>query len=340
MRPPSPAVVPGARLILVPAAAAPRPTRAAVGSRLVRNADLGLAAGPAQQQAMAQAAADLTGGGVTLGAGAAHLWDLPTDLGTLTLSGSSCVRMMCADRSGAVLLDTEFSAAGSQPQQLPAGTEMLLIQALGAGAAGTTITAHGPGAISSSYAPAGQAPAVGWQAGGTLLQVGPTSFAARGASVKLARAYAGRSGGQRASYATVPARDAVAGQAGVETTLPIGTSVVLIALDLADPAAAQAGDLAIGCLGGTLAAPPQRVATGNRRLLCYDVTTREQGAAGLTISVASASAWSVGAVVGLPGSAVEWATKLSSGLPDNFVPDGPITPGGSVTATYAAGGEA
>jgi hypothetical protein len=39
-------------------------------------------------------------------------------------------------------------------------------------------------------------------------------------------------------------------------------------------------------------------------------------------------------VMGLRGSAAEWATRLSAGLPDQFVPDGPFSPDGSLTVTY------
>jgi hypothetical protein len=60
----------------------------------------------------------------------------------------------------------------------------------------------------------------------------------------------------------------------------------------------------------------------------------------LTIAVASTRGWTVGAVVGVPGTALEWSATLSSGLPAHLVPDGPITPGGSVSVSYAPGGTA
>ena len=337
MHAPAPPAVPGARLLTVPAAAAPRPTRAAVRPRAIRNADLGAAIGSAQQQALAQAASALTGAGVTLGAGAAHLWDLPADSGSFAHSGDSCVRMICTERSGGVLTDIEFATAGSSARPVPAGTEMVLVQALGAPPAGTTVTATGFGAITSTFAPAGQTPAVGWQSTSTLLQIGPSRFAARGSTVHVARAHAIRRNGQRASYGTVAAADAVAGQVGVETQLPATVTVVIIALDVADQGAARAGDLAIGFTGGTLAGP-QRVLAGQRRLLFYDVASANAGATSFTVSVASAQAWAVGAVIGAGGTAAELASALAGGIPDRFVPDGPMSPGGSVTVTYTPGG--
>ena len=335
MRAPAPPAVPGARLVTVPAVAAARPTRAALRPRAVRNADLGAATGAGQQQALAQAASALAGPGVTLGAGAAHLWDLAADTGAFTVAGDSCVRMICTDRGGGVLTDTEFAAAGVGAQPTPAGTEMVLIQALGAPPAGRTVTASGFGVISASIAPAGQQPAVGWQATSTLLQIGPAQFVARGATVQVARVYATRRNGQRASYGTVTAGDVMAGQVGVETQLPATVTVVVIALDAADPGATPGTDLAIGFTGGTLATP-QRVLAGQRRVLCYDVTA-DPGATSFTVSVASAQAWRVGAMIGTGGTAAELASALSSGLPDHFVPDGPISPAGSVVVTYSPG---
>jgi hypothetical protein len=56
------------------------------------------------------------------------------------------------------------------------------------------------------------------------------------------------------------------------------------------------------------------------------------------VSVASATTWTVAGVIGVSGTALEWAAALQSGLPDHFVPAGPLAPGGSLTVTYAAGG--
>ena len=306
MAPPAPPVVAGARLIVVPAAAAPRATRAAVRTRVVRNADLGAAAGPAQQQALAQAAADLTGPGVTLGAGAAHLWDLPADTGAFTLTGDGCVRMISTDRAGNVLA-RHRAGGGGQPGAAGGGrhggprhgarSPAARRRRGHAGAAGTTgpVPAPGFGVISAAFAPAGQAPAVGWQASSTLLQLGPTRFAARGATVRVPRAHATcaqraagelrHRGGGRRDGRPDRRRDAAAGQRQRRAHRP---------RHRADPTASQDGDLALGCTGGTLATPPRRAAAGSRRVLCYDVSARDPGATALTISVASARGWTRG----------------------------------------------
>jgi hypothetical protein len=275
--------------------------------------------------------------GVTLGAGAAHVWDLAEKGARFTFSGDSCLRMICTDRGGAVLSDDELAPSAGSGPSVPGGTEMVTIQSLGALATGTSAGAPGYGAITVHYAPAGHVPAVGWQSPSTLLQIGPCRFAARGATVRVPRASASQRNGQQASYGTVRAADALAGQVGVETLLPSAIDVVIIALDLSDPSASESGDLALGFTGGTLVTPPQRVLAGNRRLLLYDVATRDAGDS-FTVSVASAQGWTVGAVIGMHGRAVELAGALQGGIPDGFVPEGPLAPGGSLTVTYSPGG--
>ena len=214
---------------------------------------------------------------------------------------------------------------------------MVLVQALGQLPSSSTPPAAGFAALTTLYAPAGQSPAVGWQNSSTLFALGPSRFAARGATLRVAQAVSTRRNGQSASYGTVTASDALAGQLGVETRLPVSVNVVIVALDLADASAAAAGDLALGLDGGTLGASPQRVITGNRRVLIYDVASVDPGAQALTVSVASAAAWTVGGVIGVHGNALDWATLLAGGIPDHFVPDGPIAPGGSLTVSYDAG---
>ena len=334
----TPPAVAGARLIVLRATAAPRPTRAALTARTLRNADLGAAIGPAHEQALDQAAAAVVGTGVTLGAGAVHLWDVPNDQGHFTIAGTSGVRMVCTDRGGAALGDVEFIPAGSATQAVPAGTAMVSIQCLGAPPSGVVPPASGFGALTSTFAPTGQMAAVGWQSASTLVQVGPSRFLARGATVRIVRAHATARNGQQASYGTPRAADVVNGQLGVETRLPIGIDVVMIALDISDPSAAADGDLALAASGGTLAATPQRVTTGGRRLLLYDVVARDAAANALVLSVASVSAYGLAGVVGLHGKASEWANRLSNGVPDQFVPDGALSPGGFLIVTYAGAG--
>ena len=68
-------------------------------------------------------------------------------------------------------------------------------------------------------------------------------------------------------------------------------------------------------------------------MLLYDVSATQ--ATALLVSVASVSGHRVGAIVGLKGRAAEWANRLGSGVPDHFVPDAALSPGGSLTVAYA-----
>jgi large repetitive protein len=337
MRPPVPADIVGAQLITVPAASAPRSTKATLSTRALRNADFGAAIGVAHQQAFAKAASDLTAGGVVLGAGAAHIWDVPGDGGLFTIAGSAGVRMLCTDRAGAMLQDLEFAAAGSPVQQLPPGTALVAIECLGALPAGTPSLALAPGAVTTAYAPAGKAPAVGWQNTSMLVQIGPARFASRGATLRLARRTSARRSGQTASYGMVLAADALRGQIAVETCLPASVDVVIVMLDGLDSAASQQGDLALAVQGATLAGQPQRVVRGNRRCLCYDVSARDANVVSFTVSVANSSAWSVCGVVGVRGTALEWAASLQTATLDGLIPEGAIAPGGSLTVKYDSG---
>ncbi|HEY4940109.1 MAG TPA: DUF6603 domain-containing protein [Rhizomicrobium sp.] len=337
MRPPVPADIVGALLIKVPAANAPRPTKATLSARALRNADFGASIGVAHVQAFAKAASDLTADGVVLGAGAAHIWDIPGDGGLFTIAGSAAVRMLCTDRAGAMLRDIEFIAAGSSVQSLPPGTALVAIECLGAFAAGTSSLTAAPGAVTTAHAPAGKAPAVGWQNASMLVQIGPARFAGRGATLRLARRTAARRRSQAASYGMVRAADALRGQIAVETCLPASVDVVIVMLDGLDSTASQQGDLALAVQGATLTGSPQRVLRGNRRCLCYDVIARDAKAASFTVSAANSSAWSVCGVVGVRGTALEWAVSLRSGSLDGLIPDGAIAPGGSLTVRYNSG---
>jgi hypothetical protein len=325
--------MPGARLIIVAAAGAPRPTRAATNARAVRHGALGAATGPAHQQQLEQAAADLLAAGVTLGAGVTHLWDVPDDSGQFSITGTGAVRMVCTDHTGSPLSDTEFTTPAA-PQTLPAGTALVAITCLGVPPAGATVPGAGFGALTGMFAPSGQAAALGWQSASTLTQIGSSRFLARGATLRVIGPHATSRNGQKASYGTPRASDVLDGQIAVETRLPTTVGVIAIALDVQDPTAAQDGDLALAVTGATLADTPQRVITGSRRLLLYDVATTDPAATAMLIAVASVTGHRVGGVIGLRGKAIEWADRLSAGLPDHFIPDSAFSPEGSPTVTY------
>jgi hypothetical protein len=311
-----------------------RPTKAALLTRTVRNGDLGTPIGPGEQATVAAAATDLQAGGVTLGAGVSHLWEVPGGGGTFAATGDGAVRIVFADRAGHVLDDVEFLTPDSRT--VPPGAELAVVTCLGMPSTTVAGVAAGFGVLELANAPGSQSPVVGWQTSSELVQVGPSQFLARGASVSVPRASASARLGQQASYGMVSGVAAVNGQPGVETLLPAGVDVVIVGLDLADPSVALEGDLAIGVVGATLTTPPVRVLAGDRRVLLYPVGTKTSNASSIAVSAASAAGWSLAAVAGVRGDANEWAATLSKGLPDQFVPNGPLSAGGSVTVTYTA----
>ena len=337
MVPPAAVTLAGARLIRIPSATAPRPTRASAVPRTLRNAAGGTAIAAGHQQAIDAAGAALLSAGVTLAGGAAHVWQLPQDAGSLEIKGTGALRVVFAKRNGASVSDTEYVITNSASIGVPSGAFVAVVESLGNLPSGTVAPTAGFAAITSSFAPAQQQVAVGWQATGTLLQIGPTELLGRGAAISLVRIFGSRNLRQKASYGVAVAASALLNQPAVETTLPGAVSVVMIALDLADASAAVSqDDLAIAVSGATLNTPPQRVSSANRRLLLYDVASLDQQATEISISVASTVSWIVAGVIGVHGSAQEWATQLAAGVPDHFVPDGPLTPDGSLTITWAS----
>ena len=335
MSPPATLTLAGARLVRVPSATAPRPTRASTVARALRNSSGGTVIAAAHQQALDAAATALVGSGVVLAGGAAHVWQLSRDSGNFLITGTGAVRVAFAQRNGVVISDTDYVVANTLTVSVPTGAALAAMESLGNIPVGVTAPTPAFAAVSSMFAPAQQQTAVGWQATSTLLQVGPTEFLARGASVSVPRIFGNRRLGQRASYGTAVAANVILSQNGVEIQLPKNISVIMIALDLANAAIASTDDgLAIGVVGATLTLPPQRVSSANRRLLLYDIASLDASEDSISLSVASAGAWNVAGVIGVHGSAIEWAAQLAAGIPNQFVPDGPLTPDGSLTIRF------
>jgi len=322
-------VVAGSRLVRVAAATAVRPTVFARSAKTLRTPEVGWAAAAAHSAALRQAAADLVASGVTLAAGAVHVWDVPPGAVTLNVTGAAAVRITFLSRGGGVLGDRDFIPGRENAGlQLPAKTERIVAQCLGLAPASAP---QGFGAISASAAPPGNFAATGWQAASMLMQAGASVFLARGASVRLPRAFAASRSASKTSQAAIRASEVMHEETAVETSLPIETAVVMILLDRQDATAAAEGDFAIACDGATLATPPLRVSGGERRALLYPVSQLAPSASSITVSTASAAGWRISGVVGLPGNAQEWAVRANGGVPEHLVPEGPLTPDGQVT---------
>jgi hypothetical protein len=339
MSPPRLMIVPGARLDFVPAANARRPTALTFAARTVRNPDVGALAGTSHARSFADAALNLTGKGVTVPAGTTHIWELPASSYTLTFSGNAAVRVTTMNRAGQAIQDTEMVVA-SRRELSVSDAELVAITCLGSVEDLASQPAEGLGAVTFAASAGGAMPAVGWQTGNLFPQVGGSCVLARGASLRLRKAYLPRFNRQVTTQSMVRVSDALALQSGAETLLPIAVSVVMILLDQVDPSAADAGDLGIACEGATLGTPPIAGTGGCRRSLLYEVIARDPGATRISVSVVSRSGWTLAGVVGLPGRAAEWAAQLSGSVPPHLVPDGPLTTAGQIDVQALPGGAA
>jgi hypothetical protein len=274
--------------------------------------------------------------GVTLAAGANHVWDLPPGAATLALSGPAAVRLTFLSRSGGVLDDRELvPGAKSVNLPIPQKTERLVAQCLGNPPAAAAFP-QGFGAISASAAPRSDFAVTGWQSASMLMQAGASIFLARGATVRLPRPFTVLRSGLKTNQTAIRASEVLRDETAAETALPVETGVVMLLLDQQDATAAAAGDFGIAADGATLSTPPLRVTGGTRLALLYPVEEVTKEATSITIAVASITGWRLSGVVGLPGQAQDWAVRMNGGVPEHLVPEGPLTPDGQVTIRFVS----
>ena len=331
--PPRSTPVAGARLHRVAAPKAARPTQAAVGARNLHHPETSHLPGVAHSTEMSAAAKLVMGDGVLVPAGTTHVWDLPADIPfSVSAAGASALRIVAMDHAGHILADFEMMPQ-SQAVGLPANTKAVAIQCLGTPQKGFIAPAPAFGAISISAAPSDGFPAVGWQAGGLHQQVGSMAILGRGSYVRLSSPRATPHKGRTVSRGTTDISRTTLGQVGMETILPSSVTCVMILLDGADPTAAANGDLAIAATGATLNSPPFPVGGGHRRALLYDVTLAATSGApppSFSVSASSATGWEISGIAGLKGKAIDWANRMHGDVPPHVVPQGPLTPDGSI----------
>jgi hypothetical protein len=329
MAPPQLKIVPGARLDFVPSITAARATATTLAARTVRNPDIGALAGVAHAQTFAGVTASFMGDGITVPSGTTHVWEIPSPAYLLMLRGDAAVRVTTMNRAGQTIDDVEMVVSGSR--QVPvSGAEYIAVTCLGSLPVIASQIVEGEGAVTFAASSGGATPAVGWQAGNLFPQVGGSCVLARGATLRLRKAYLPVLNRQRTSQSMIRISDALIDQSGAETWLPVAIGVVMILLDREDSSAAETGDLGIACDGATLATPPIAGSGGRRRALLYDVVERDKGATRISISVGSKAGWALAGVVGLPGRAVEWAAQLHGSVPPDLVPNGPLTASGQI----------
>jgi hypothetical protein len=316
----------GARLRSVPVPDAPVATRPAAGARATLHLDAGVASSAAEQRALATAAGAVVEGGVVVAAGDVHVWDLPGDWtdSRVEVSGApgTTLRVSGLNRSGSVLVDVELVLEDKGEATVALVDRVVQVVVACFGQVPVSATSPVPPTAAGGIA------ATGWQLRNRVTQVASQTALCRGGWLTTSTRSTNRRRRANRVLTIVPAATIVRPARVVETALPITTEVVAVVVELADVEAADRGDLAVAVDGATCSAP---VETAGRRqhLICYDVTAREDGRQHLAVSVGSAAGWTVAGVVGLPGRAAEWAARFSTSIPDDLVPDRPVTAGGS-----------
>jgi len=336
MAPPQPKQVPGARLHLVSAKGAPRPTGASVGSRTLRNFEGGFWLGAQQRAVFEKASSDVLADGVKVPSGVTHLWDLP-------VAGRRSIHLTARRAGGRVVFlntgglsvgDVELLIDGQQSLDLPPDAVRAAVTCLGVLPDGLSVTAPGFGAVSELAAPAGAWAATGWQSGNQVQQVSSTIYLARGATMVTSNAQPTVIRNQASNQGVTTASAVVSDAPVIETRLPAAISVVAVILDRQDATAADRGDFAIAAEGAELITPPLAVGSGSRRILLYDIGSRDNDAQSISVSIASRTGWRIAGVAGLAGRANEWAARFQGAVPENLVPDGPLTPAGSLSVRF------
>jgi hypothetical protein len=329
--PPVPAPLPGARLSFLRAAAAPRPTALARSGRTLRSVELGCCLGVAHIQAFQSAESQIGSSGVTITAGTIHVWDLPSDNAAVTVNGSTAVRVVFLNHNGRVVADFEESGGQATNFAAPPKSRTVAIMCLG----NTSSAANGgTGAVTILAASQAGKPVAGWQAGNLMPQINSSTFLARGACVILSHPTVARKRNQVTAQGMIRLSQAVVDQFGIETWLPPAIGVVGLLFDQQDPTAAGDGDLAIAVNGATLLTPPVRVTGGARKILLYEVT-QVTATDHIVVATASLTGSRLSGVVGLAGHAQDWANRWNGAIPEHIVPDGPLTPDGSISVTIA-----
>jgi hypothetical protein len=336
MAPPRLMVLAGARLKRVPPMKAPRPTRSASAFRTVLSPQLGICSSVLHSKEFEKAAEMVLGEGVAIPAGTTHVWEIPSGKMFVTFTGAAAARVVFLAAGGRILGDVELVAEG-QSLPVPADTSTVAVTCLGLLPREWKSVTPAFAAVTMAAAPARGFSGVGWELNDTREQIGTTVVLGRGATMVLGRPFYTAHRGQKTHWSMVRVSAAAREQRGIETRLPIGVRVVMVILDGRDSCAAERGDLAIGCDGATLVTPAIPVGGGNRRAVLYDVTDVNRESDYFTVSVVSEEGWRVTGVIGLQGKALEWATRLHGSVPEDMVPNGPLTPYGVVRVRF--GGE-
>ena len=332
------AVVAGARLTYMSQTDAPRPTRFAHEASSLRNPEIGATGALAQSQAFALHEKEVMGDGVVVRAGVTQLWDVPMDLPSLVLDGNQAVRVTLLSRGGNVIADHEYGNGVGIKIELPANCAMVAVSGLGRLGSATDgwQLEPGPGAVTAFAAPAGRQPAVGWQSSDQGMQLSACTLLARGAVVRTSERTDNTTHKQNLPHGVLSMADALTATVSVETQLSGHISVIAVTLDALTARLPGDDDLELSVTNASLAALPVRAGGGQRAVLLFDVEPGDAVLKGeaITLIAASVADVRISGVIGLSGSAREWGEKLNGGLPEDWVPDEPLTPDGETRVRF------
>lgn len=248
---------------------------------------------PSRLRALRRLERDVLTDGVEVPTGRVHVWRVPDSRRddrkrrpTVTVAGSSPVRVVALDRAGRMLADATTTDG---KVTLPRGTSRVAVAGVGGGPSGIA----------------------GWHAGTRLARVSAHSLLAPGAVVR-SEAASSRRGGRTASTGLVSAADVVPVRGTVSTTLPKTTRTIVVGLEPLGEAATPDG-FSLSLAGATRAGgDPIIVRAGERIYGVFGVEALDD-AEQVTTDVATDELWHLAAVVGSPDNASVVAAWLGHG---------------------------
>jgi hypothetical protein len=318
---------PGFALMLSPAATKQQETRAARSIRTLRHPALGGAVGRKAAAALDEMAHDVRRDGVTLRAGAVHVWELPGDSAwRLRLSGRSAVRVTELTSAGTVIRDREFAVADDIDFEIASRAGMVAVGALGQSSAlvtrrrMTSVPAGKAGTVALTASAPRTTAVVGWHIGSHVAQVGPTTLLGRGSVITLAKPIGSNVRRHVAATGIIELSRAMLDQEVVHTQLPASVTVVGVVVDRGTRSDIASADIVIHAAGATLAESVRQVEAGSRTMFLYDVESEARDAETISVTAGLRAGLNLAGVFGGFGSAEMWANTLAGTTLSQIVP--------------------
>lgn len=334
---------PGFALMLSPAATKQPETRAARSIRTLRHPALGGAVGRKAAAALDGLARDVRRDGVTLRAGAVHVWELPGGSAwRLRLSGRSGVRVTELTSAGTAIRDREVAVADDIDFEIASKCAMVAVGALGQSSAlvtrhrVTSLAAGKAGAVALTASAPRTTAVVGWQIGSHVAQVGPTTLLGRGSVITLAKPIGSNVRRHVAATGIIALSRAMLDQEVVHTQLPASVTVVGVVVDRGTRRDIASADIVIHAAGARLAAAVRQIEAGSRTVFLYDVETEANDAETISVTAGLRADLNLAGVFGGFGSAEMWAHTLAGTTLTQVVPDEQLSGHGALRVRLVA----